>query len=370
MEVKPDWKNSILNVSATLADYIGVKSNIAKIDILKNELNKNYKNVIYICMDGLGMFPLEQNLPKSSILRENVRKTITSVFPSTTTNATSSLYSATYPSQHGLFGWSLYFEKLNSCVDIYIGQNSYTREPVDMSTIEDYLTFETYFSKSKIPAYTVFPDFMKYLQTSTKNYNFASLEEAFDVLKEIVKINEKKFVYCYLPEPDATMHNYGTTSKEAKDIIKTINKLTEELANQSTDTLIIVTPDHGQTDITSYIPLYEDKELMSTLKTPMFLEPRATGMFVKKECEDKFLKAMKKYEDKIELLKTTDLIKDNFFGPKTDKLKMLGDYIAVVKNDYEYILFKEDSIRFKGHHTGLTKKEMILPLIMISKQRS
>ena len=368
MEVKPDWKNSILNVSATLADYIGVKSNIAKIDILKNELNKDYKNVIYICMDGLGMFQLEQNLPKSSILRENVRKTITSVFPSTTTNATSSLYSATYPSQHGLFGWSLYFEKLNSCVDIYIGQNSYTREPVDMSTIEDYLTFETYFSKSKIPAYIVFPDFMKYLQTSTKNYSFSTVEEAFDVLKEIVKVDEKKFVYCYLPEPDATMHNYGTTSKEAKAVIKNINKLTEELANQSTDTLIVVTPDHGQTDITSYIPLYEDKELISTLKTPMFLEPRATGMFVKKECEEKFLKAMKKYEDKIELLKTTDLIKDNFFGPKTDKLEMLGDYIAVVKNDYEHILFKKDSTRFKGHHTGLTKKEMILPLIMISKR--
>ena len=237
-----------------------------------------------------------------------------------------------------------------------------------MSTIEDYLTFETYFSKSKISAYTVFPDFMKYLQTSTKNYNFASLEEAFDVLKEIVKVDEKKFVYCYLPEPDATMHNYGTTSKEAKAVIKNINKLTEELANQSTDTLIIVTPDHGQTDITSYIPLYEDKELMSTLKTPMFLEPRATGMFVRKKCEDKFLKVMKKYEDKIELLRTKDLIKDNFFGPKTDKLKMLGDYIAVVKNDYEHILFKEDSTRFKGHHTGLTKKEMILPLIMINRK--
>lgn len=28
--IKPDWKNSILNVSATLAEYIGVKTNIAK----------------------------------------------------------------------------------------------------------------------------------------------------------------------------------------------------------------------------------------------------------------------------------------------------------------------------------------------------
>ena len=126
--IKPDWKNSILNVSATLADYVGVKTDIDKIAILEKELNKNYKNVVYICMDGLGMFPLEQNLPKSSILRKNVAKSITSVFPSTTTNATSTLQSATYPSQHGLFGWSLYFEQLNACVDIYTGHNSYSRK--------------------------------------------------------------------------------------------------------------------------------------------------------------------------------------------------------------------------------------------------
>lgn len=238
-----------------------------------------------------------------------------------------------------------------------------------MSKIEDYLSFETYFSKSKISAYTVFPVYMKYLQTNTHRYNFSSVEEAFAILKEIVKADEKKFVYCYLPEPDATMHKYGTTSKEAKIVIKNINKLTEELANLSTDTLIVVTPDHGQTDIKNYIPLYEDKQLMSTLKTPPFLEARAAGMFVKKECEEKFLKTMKKYEDKIELLKTKDLIKDNFFGPKTDKLNMLGDYIAVVKNDYEYILFNENYPKFKGHHSGLTKKEMILPLIMIKNKR-
>ena len=366
--IKPDWKNSILNVSATLADYIGVKTDIDKIAILEKELNKNYKNVVYICMDGLGMFPLEQNLYKSSILRKSVAKTITSVFPSTTTNATSTLYSATYPSQHGLFGWSLYFEQLNACVDIYTGHNSYTTEPVDMSKISDYLTFESYFGKSQIPAYTVFPAYMKYLQTNTHGYNFKTIEEAFTILKEIVKVDEKKFVYCYFSEPDGTMHKYGTTSQEAKKLIENLNKLTEDLASQSADTLIVITPDHGQTDIKSYIPLYENKDLMKTLKTPLFLEARAAGFFVKKECENKFLQEMEKYKDKIKLFKTKDLIDDNFFGPKTDKLNMLGDYIAIVKNDYEHFLFQENNTRFKGHHTGLTKKEMVLPLIMIKNK--
>lgn len=209
---------------------------------------------------------------------------------------------------------------------------------------------------------------MKYLQTNTHGYNFKTIEEAFTILKEIVKLDEKKFVYCYFSEPDGTMHKYGTTSQEAKKLIENLNKLTEDLASQSADTLIVITPDHGQTDIKSYIPLYENKELMKTLKTPLFLEARAAGFFVKKECENKFLQEMKKYKDKIKLFKTKDLIDDNFFGPKTDKLNMLGEYIAIVKNDYEHFLFQENNTRFKGHHTGLTKKEMVLPLIMIKNK--
>lgn len=97
----------------------------------------------------------------------------------------------------------------------------------------------------------------------------------------------------------------------------------------------------------------------------MFLEARATSFNVKNGFETEFLKAMKKYENSIELFKVSDLISENYFGIETDKLKMLGDYIGVVKNDYEQLLLCKNMTKFKGHHTALTEKEMILPLIIV-----
>lgn len=366
--VKPNWKESILNVSSTLANYVGNEIDISQLNVLKKELNKNYKNVLFICLDGLGIYNLKKLLSKSSILRKNVVKTITSVFPSTTCNATTTFMSSKYPTEHGLFGWSLYFSELKSCVDIYSGKNSYSKKEIDTCKIKEYLKFEPFFYNSNIPVYTIFPKYMKYLQTKTNALNYNNLEEAFLILDSILKKDDKKFVYCYIPEPDNTMHNFGSASYKSKEILTKINNLIEELAKSNSNTLFVITSDHGQTNIQKYIELYKDKELMNTLKTPMFLEPRATAFFIKNGKEKHFLKIMKKYQNKVKVFSVKNLVNKNFFGPKTNKIKMLGDFIAVPKSDDELILMSENHQKFKGHHTGLTKKEMLLPLIIINKK--
>ena len=70
--IKPDWKNSILNISATLAEFLGAPNDNATLQVLKNELAKGYKNVVYMCFDGMGINPLEINLAKSDFLRKHV----------------------------------------------------------------------------------------------------------------------------------------------------------------------------------------------------------------------------------------------------------------------------------------------------------
>ena len=47
--IKPDWNNSNLNISATLAEFLGAKNNNSTLPILKKELKKNYKNIVFIC---------------------------------------------------------------------------------------------------------------------------------------------------------------------------------------------------------------------------------------------------------------------------------------------------------------------------------
>lgn len=360
--LKPDWKNSILNVSATLSQFLGNSNDIPKVAKLNEALDKRYDTVVYICFDGLGMYPLQQNLPSDSFLRRHVASTITSVFPSTTTNATTTLKSATYPSQHGLFGWSLYFEELARCVDIYWSQDTYTEQPISSSVLDDYMKFDFYFDtdKSDYKVTTIFPP---YIKREGNHFNFHDLEEMFTLLENATHQQGKNFIYCYCGQPDSTMHEFGVTSNEAKEKITYINNKVEELTKSLKNAVVIITPDHGQTDITDHIRLYEDEELKQSLKTPFYLEARAVAFRVKDE--EAFLKAVAKYQKDATLFKVSDMVKDNFFGPQTERISMLGDYILVMNDNEKQFVFSPRHMLFKGHHTGLSEKEMLLPLVIV-----
>lgn len=101
--IKPNWTNSILNISATLAEFLGAPNKNATSPLLKQELAKGYKNVVFICFDGLGIYPIEKNLSKDDFLRKNISQTLVSAFPSTTTNATTSLMQNQLPLEHGFW---------------------------------------------------------------------------------------------------------------------------------------------------------------------------------------------------------------------------------------------------------------------------
>ena len=91
-------------------------------------------------------------------------------------------------------------------------------------------------------------------------------EEALDVIKEICEKEGNQFIYSYYPDPDATMHDYGVTSKQAKAVFDDIAQMVENIYRETKDTIFIITADHGQVDIDAWIPLYEDKEIMDMLE--------------------------------------------------------------------------------------------------------
>ena len=133
---KPDFNKNILNVSASLAQFLGCPNNKPTLEVLNEELKKGYKNVVFIIFDGLGMNPISINLDENDFLRAKVKEVLTTVFPATTTNATTTLHTNMYPMEHGRFGWSIYFEEIGRNVDIYVGQDSKTKEKVSFDFIE------------------------------------------------------------------------------------------------------------------------------------------------------------------------------------------------------------------------------------------
>lgn len=109
----PDFNKCNLNISATLAEFLGAPNKNATLPVLKEKLSKGYKNVVFFCFDGLGMYPLSKNLSKEDFLIKNINQVLLSTFPSTTTNATMSLLSNQLPLEHGWFGWSMHFDEIN-----------------------------------------------------------------------------------------------------------------------------------------------------------------------------------------------------------------------------------------------------------------
>lgn len=363
--IKPDFQNNIINISATLAQFLGCPNDKPTLPILEKALQKDYKNIVFLILDGMGMNPIQKNL-KDEFLRRNIKQVLTSVFPSTTTNATTTFLTNQYPMEHGWFGWSLYFEELKRAVDIFIGEDSFTRERIEKDYVKRALPVEPYYKKAHSD-YTVNVVVPPYWDNDYENrYTWNSIDEIFTHIHTACLKGGKQFIYAYCDQPDSTMHRYGVSSPEARTMIKKLNGCIEDLCAKLSDTLFIITADHGQIDVDGFIDIYKDAEITSMLEWPQFLEARAAAFKVKSECRPKFVERFnQKYGEDFELFKAEDLIRDNYFGGNfaNEHATLLGDFIAIGKTNKIMRLtpFTHD---FKGHHTSLTS-EMEVPLILV-----
>ncbi len=368
---KPDFNKNILNVSASLAQFLGCPNNKPTLEVLNEELKKGYKNIVFIIFDGLGMNPISINLDENDFLRAKVKEVLTTVFPATTTNATTTLHTNMYPMEHGRFGWSIYFEEIGRNVDIYVGQDSKTKEKVSFDFIEEKVPLKAYYLDANTD-YAINRVAPSYWTDNTKeNHHICEkVDEFFEEIQKICQTEGKQFIYSYCPEPDATMHDNGVTSKEAKTLITHISQKMEELCKTCGDTLFIVTADHGQVDVEGYVELYKNDKLLSMLETPPYLEPRATAFKVKEGLKEDFVKLFNDcYGNDFELHSSKELVDAGYFGGKyEDKFaSLLGDYIAICKTHKQFVIY-EKSPRFKGHHCSLTE-EVFVPLIVISSPK-
>ncbi len=364
----PDFNNSNLNITSTIAKYLGCQNDKPTIKLLEDELNKGYKNIVFICYDGLGIHPINVNLADDTLLKKNIKMELTSTFPSTTTNATTSLLSNKYPLEHGWFGWSLNFDNINRNIDIFKNTDSATGEEIkiDNRPINEQKHYFDY-TNTDYEINSVFPSYV-FEENAKINHPFNPnhISDFFNNVNMVLNKPGKQFLYAYLGEPDTTMHEYGVTSWHAKRLINKINKKTEKIYKNTKDTLFIITADHGQVDIEGYVDLYGDKKLMDMLKIYPYLDARAVAFRVKDGMKEEFKNYFNsKYSEDFELHETKELIDKGVFGPKGDMGYLLGDFIAIGTFTHKTALMTPKSHKFKGHHTSLTE-EMMVPLIIFS----
>jgi len=347
---------------------------------------KQKQNIILMIFDGFG-YNLFQKYRKTScsFLAEHFIDKITSVFPSTTTSAMTSIYTGKSPLEHGALGWSLYFKDYFKLIDFLPNKDSISGNALHKEhfNTHDFLNIPNIFSKIKKtdPETQLFYLKPKYLEDSiySKYMTKNALDLSFENDKTIfcpddinLKEKGKKFILVYSPFPDSLEHENGVNSKIVENYIKEIDLNLKKLSTEVKNTTIFITADHGLIDVNKYFYVNEDKELNDCLILPAFPEPRFISFFVKTHKMNDFETIIKRYEKDFLFMKREELFDSNLLGfgkqhPKIDDF--IGDHVAIaIANSAMKPIFLQngkDEHELKAHHCGLTSDEMWVPLFRI-----
>ena len=359
-------ENNLVNLSNSILKYFDVKPFHNTIDSLDKLLEeKKYKNIVLFVCDGMGYYNLNEILTKEDFLRNKKIMELSSVFPPTTAAATTTLLSGLTPSEHHWFGWDVYFKDTNETISVFLNKIKDTEQNSKINVMDrDYMKYKNIIDlineTTSNKAYFAYP--------FSKENKCLNIEEVINRIKLLTKEDSKKFIYAYIENPDKLMHKYGIDSKEVIEEVKSINKKIENLSKKLKDTLILVTADHGL--INTETILFKDSlpKMYEMLERTTSIEPRCVGIKLKENVKkEDFIKLYEKELEKdFKLLTQEEVIKNKLFGEEDSSYLRdnIGDYLLIGKTN-KLLIDNEIVPDFKANHAGVTKEELVVPLIII-----
>lgn len=378
IKYRDDIKVDVLDVMKTVASLNGVK--FKKTEGMKqiDKIIPSKKHMVFILLDGFGYYKLKR-LGEGSILKQNNKMKIKTVNPTSTACVLTSLMSASYPNQHGIYGWWDYNKDYDLSYYPLLLEERKTGEKLKDKGIsnKEIYKFESIFNqfKTKVNVYErrdlINSEYTNMFSKKASKYGFYSIKDCFEkVKKNILERETATFNYIYINGLDEASHSNGVDSKEVSDIINAVENGIKNVANEETSVILIA--DHGQVDMTSMMYLNQKTDYTKYFYALPSIDTRMISFFVKNECAKEFEeKFMEEFSQDVILLTKEQAKKINLFGSSSYSEhadKSLGEYIAVVVNNKFLVcdkLMLEDYILTKGNHSGLTKEEITVPFVVI-----
>lgn len=274
---------------------------------------------------------------------------------------------------------SQYFKEYGRAIEMLRKTDSYTGEKFDNSRINvfDLISYETIYEQiekasSDVKAYEINPTFCD--ARSKRNIKADTIELLCDSIKAICSNKDRNFILAYNEKPDTILHKYGCESDIVKSFIKKCEETIETMCNELKDsnTLIIISADHGHKDIKNTYNILDLKEIQDYLIMPPSLESRAITFWVKEEKKKLFEEYFEtNFKEKYILFTKEKFLKQNLlgFGTKHKKIDdFIGNYIAIAISDSIIKLgtnISKEKKDKKATHCGFTPNEMEVPLIII-----
>ncbi len=373
--VPPDYGGGgLVNLMASLAAGLGAPVRWPVAPALPPERVAEARIVVLVIIDGLGWRAVAEQ-PDSWLACHAVAP-LTSVYPSTTTSAVTTLLTGVPPAVHGLPAWFTRLREWNRVAVPLMGAPREGERTAEMALPYDQPGFST---DLDVIAHTIQPGWLMD-SAYTRHHAGAAWRHGFDGLAElnerILEIadlsSERNYLQAYWPEYDHLCHEHGTSAPETRAHFAAVDAALAELrAALPMDALLLVTADHGLVDTApdGCHQLMDHPRLAAELSAPLCGEPRAPFLHVRPGRLGAARDYIREHLAGVATPWTREeVLRAGWLGPGEPHPELehrIGDLVLEMAPGQ--VLVGEADRRgpcLRGVHGGLSAAEMLVPLVI------
>ncbi len=332
------------------------------------------RQVVLLVVDGLGWEQLRSRPRLAPVLSSarGIDTPITSVAPSTTACALTSITTGRLPFEHGILGYRLLVG--GEIVNI-LRWTTASSPPRDARRTTPARRFQPFpsFPGSAQPVPVVTKDefggtgFTAAHLGNSPLHGYKVLSSLPLEVGRLLRAGEP-FVYAYYDGIDKVAHGNGLGEHYDAEL-RAVDRLVADVAAElPSGAVLVVTADHGQIDVGPRLELF-GREIMSSVR---FLsgEGRFRWLHARDGAADDLLDAVReRYGDTTWVYGRDHLIDDGLFGgrPARALVDRLGD-VALLPHQPIAFIDPADTgeSRLQSRHGSLTSDEMLVPLVAVS----
>ena len=400
--VPPDYDGGgLLNVASTVLDVLGVRDDTdpPPLGALEPWLRDGVRQVVLVLADGLGLAQLRAlcsagDMPFVASILERAQRhdraqliEATTIFPSTTAAAITTLNTARTPQEHGniaYFVWLEEFAQVTQMLRWGPGVNRrgsyFDDQRIDPREYRKVPSIHGRLRQRGGESWMIEPEIFRNEAMTRMHAAEARLAAYYlpssmsvrlhDLLEQRPWSDAPAYVYAYWAGIDSVAHVSGPQSADHAAEAALFDRALERAlgARPPGDTLVLLTADHGHafTDPDKLIDLVGDEQLRSLLRNPIAGEPRLAFLHTDQaERVKQYLE--RRYPDTFFFLDREEAIAAGLFGrgdPETARQR-IGEVLAMLGGDRAASIVRVDgqTFRHRGSHGGMSPEEMRIPVL-------
>ena len=403
--VKPQYgSRCFADIPATLKTLLTGEGRASLAEETLGHLFRQYETVILFFVDAFGWCFWERYREAHPFLawlaERGIVSKLTSQFPSTTAAHVTAIHTGLPPAQSGVYEWYYYDPEVDAMIAPLLFSEAGTkwREGLQARRVDPTKLYPTQTLYQELQAYGVNSYVFQPSAFTPSTYSnvvlqgaevmpYRTLSEALVNLRLLLaQRNAPSYFFVYFDAIDAIGHYYGPGSPQIHAEIETFLATMERLFlpildGKTADTLFLMTADHGQVAIDPMTTVYLNTHPAFSGVERFMKRNRGGHLLVPGgSCRDMFLyiqddlldKAQvflaERLEGTAEVYRVADLIAAGFFGdaPPSKRFQARVGNLVILPYAGESVWWYEKGKfeqAFYGHHGGLTRDEMEIPLV-------